>query len=58
MLMLPAAYDRKISYIKYQKKLPEVKLKEFVGHTASQVAAGSVMGVFNAAVIYFVFLKH
>ena len=23
MLMLPAAYDRKISYIKYQKKLPE-----------------------------------
>lgn len=39
-----------------EKKLPEVKLKEFVGHTPSQVAVGSVMGICNSCIIYFAFL--
>lgn len=33
-------------------ELPEVKLKEFVGHTPIQVFAGIVIGVINAIVMY------
>lgn len=39
------------------EKMPEVKLKEFVGHTPSQVAAGSIMGIVNAIIVYNIFLK-
>lgn len=34
--------------------LPEVKLKEFVGHTPVQVLAGILIGVANAFVMYMV----
>lgn len=34
--------------------LPEVKLKKFVGHTPIQVCAGILVGVSNAAIMYFV----
>ncbi len=34
--------------------LPEAKLKEFVGHTPLQVAAGIVIGILNAVFMYFV----
>lgn len=34
------------------KKLPEVKLKEFVGHTPFQVAAGILLGIINAIVMH------
>ena len=33
--------------------LPEVKLKEFVGHTPVQVLAGILVGAANACVMYF-----
>ena len=36
------------------EKLPEVKLKEFVGHTPVQVAAGIIVGVVNALVWYYI----
>lgn len=36
------------------EKLPEVKLKEFVGHTPFQVAAGVIVGMINAFVWYYV----
>lgn len=36
-----------------KKKLPEVKLKEFVGHTPIQVMAGILVGIVNAVVMYF-----
>lgn len=40
-----------------KKDLPEVKLKEFVGHTPIQVAVGIVLGIANAfAMYYLVFL--
>lgn len=32
--------------------IPEVKLKEFVGHSPIQVAAGILIGVLNAIVMY------
>lgn len=35
-----------------KNELPEVKLKEFVGHTPIQVFAGIVIGVINAIVMY------
>lgn len=35
-----------------EKKLPEVKLKEFVGHTPVQVIAGIIVGFVNAFVMY------
>ncbi len=35
------------------KKLPEVKLKEFVGHTLVQVVAGVLIGFLNAFGMYF-----
>ncbi len=34
------------------KELPEVKLKEFVGHTPSQVLAGVFLGIGNAILMY------
>jgi acid phosphatase family membrane protein YuiD len=37
-----------------EDKLPEVKLKQFVGHTPVQVLAGITLGVINAVVMYFV----
>ena len=39
------------------EKMPEVKLKEFVGHTHSQVVAGRLMGIINAIIVYNIFLK-
>ena len=36
-----------------QKDLPEVKLKEFVGHTPFQVIAGVVIGIAYALLLYF-----
>ncbi len=36
------------------KKLPEEKLKEFVGHSPVQVFAGVLLGFCNAAVMYFI----
>lgn len=35
------------------KELPEVKLKEFVGHTPMQVMAGIAVGMANAFVMYY-----
>lgn len=35
-----------------EDKLPEVKLKKFVGHTPIQVAAGMILGVVNAVIMY------
>lgn len=35
-----------------KKELAEVRLKEFVGHTPSQVTAGILIGVTNALVMY------
>lgn len=34
-------------------ELPEVKLKEFVGHTPIQVIAGILIGIGNATLLYF-----
>ena len=39
-----------------QKDLPEVKLKEFVGHTPVQVITGILLGVANALFMYYVVL--
>ena len=36
--------------------LPEVKLKELVGHTPLQVLMGILIGIANACFVYFVFL--
>lgn len=38
---------------KKQDILPEVKLKEFVGHTPIQVIAGITIGLLNACVMHF-----
>ena len=35
------------------EQLPEVKLKEFVGHSPIQVAAGILLGIANACFMYF-----
>lgn len=37
-----------------EDKLPEVKLKKFVGHTPVQVSAGILLGVANAIIMYFI----
>lgn len=37
-----------------KEDLPEVKLKEFVGHTPIQVLAGIVLGIANACFMHFV----
>ena len=39
-----------------EENLPEVKLKEFVGHTPIQVMAGILIGVINACVMFFLIL--
>lgn len=39
-----------------EETLPEVKLKEFVGHTPVQVIAGVLLGLINALVMYYVIL--
>ncbi len=39
------------------KQLPEVKLKEFVGHTPVQVIAGIILGITNAVVMYYILIK-
>jgi len=36
-----------------EKELPEVKLKELVGHTPMQVGAGILLGVINAFVMHY-----
>ena len=36
------------------EELPEVKLKEFVGHTPIQVVAGILIGIANAVIMFFV----
>lgn len=38
------------------EKLPEVKLKEFVGHTPTQVGAGVLLGLVNGIVMYKILL--
>lgn len=38
----------------HEEKLPEVKLKEFVGHTPIQVLAGIILGLVNAIIMYHV----
>ena len=38
------------------QELTEVKLKEFVGHTPTQVAAGIIMGIVNAIIVYNLFM--
>ena len=37
-----------------EEKLPEVKLKEFVGHTPIQVLAGILIGILNALFMHYV----
>ena len=37
-----------------KKDLPETKLKEFVGHTPIQVAAGILIGIANACFLHYV----
>lgn len=39
-----------------EETLPEVKLKEFVGHTPIQVIAGILLGVINAFAMYYLVL--
>ncbi len=39
------------------EELPEVKLKEFVGHTPVQVLAGILVGIGNAFFMYFCFFQ-
>jgi len=36
------------------EQLPEVKLKEFVGHTPVQVLAGILVGAVNAIIMYYI----
>ena len=36
------------------EKLPETKLKEFVGHTPIQVLSGALIGIANAVIMYFI----
>ena len=47
---------QKIVEILSKKELPEVKLKEFVGHTPMQVLAGIAIGILNATVFYYLIL--
>lgn len=44
----------KIIEILSKDELPEVKLKEFVGHTPLQVYAGVCIGIANACLMHFV----
>ena len=40
--------------LKVEHKMPQIELKEFVGHTPLQVAAGITLGVLDAFFMYFV----
>lgn len=40
--------------MKVEHKLPQIELKEFVGHTPLQVLAGITIGVLNALFMYYV----
>ena len=40
--------------IKVEHKMPAIELKEFVGHTPLQVAAGITLGILDALFMYFV----
>ena len=42
-----------INKISTDKLSDEVKLKEFVGHTFTQVLAGIILGILNALILYF-----
>lgn len=42
-----------INKISSEKLSDEVKLKEFVGHTFTQVLAGIILGIANALILYF-----
>ena len=43
--------------IMFSNEVAEVKLKEMVGHTMPQVAAGIALGVLDAIVVYNIFFK-
>lgn len=43
---------QKVVEILSKKELPEVKLKEFVGHTPLQVLVGILIGILNAIFVY------
>ena len=38
-----------------KEKIPEVKLKKFIGHTFLQVLAGSIVGISSAFIFYAIF---
>ena len=40
-----------------EDKLPEVKLKEFLGHTPIQVTAGILVGIGDALLMYFLLVR-
>ena len=40
-----------------EDKLPEVKLKEFLGHTPVQVMAGIMVGIGDALLLYFLLVR-
>ena len=43
-----------IEKLKVEHKMPAIELKEFVGHTPLQVAAGITLGILDARFMYFV----
>ena len=45
-----------VEKLKVEHRLPTIELKEFVGHTPLQVAAGILIGIANACLMYFVIL--
>ena len=56
-LMLPRSkIEKSIRKILEKEELPEVKLKEFVGHTPIQVLAGIFVGVVNSLILYNIIL--
>ena len=43
-----------VEKLKVEHRLPTIELKEFVGHTPLQVAAGILLGILDALFMYFV----
>ena len=43
-----------VEKLKIEHRLPTIELKEFVGHTPLQVAAGILLGFLDALLMYFV----
>ena len=43
-----------VEKLKIEHRLPTIELKEFVGHTPLQVAAGILLGILDALFMYFV----